>query len=261
MDRFDARVSDRAQTLQRVLKSLEKAQSKEKAEKQHKGESCIDGNVTSDADEACLQKRAFKSEMFDLKTRQRQLEFLLKARQLRLLSELQSIYPIAKITGLSGGLGGAGARRQNRRVSAFDEWLTDEQEERSDKYGDQAMRQMSISEALPTRGLSVKRSRDPRNSEQLLSIRGLILPMRDMLSHEEEQVSTALGYVAHLVHLLAKVFQIALRYETMPGGSRSRIRNCLPLKTQAEYLEYPLYWRGVSRWYMRAVCVLYYDVL
>mgnify|MGYP003332243046 CR=1 FL=1 len=94
--------------------------------------------------------------------------------------------------------------------------------------------------------LVLKRSLDSRNVEQLLSIRGLILPMKNMLSHEEEQVSTALGYVAHLVHLLAKVFQVALRYQIVPGGSRSRIRNCLPLKTQAEFLEYPLYWRGVS---------------
>jgi hypothetical protein len=193
--------------------------------------------------------------MLDLRARRRQLGFLLNARQLRLLSELQSIYPIAKITGISGGLSGGDAGRHNRRVSAFDEWLTGEQEVRSDKHADQASRQMPISEAPPTRGLSAKRSRDPRNSEQLLSIRGLILPMRDMLSHEEEQVSTALGYVAHLVHLLAKVFQIALRYEMVPGGSRSRIRNCLPLKTQAEYLEYPLYWRGVSRCCLFVVCL------
>ena len=123
-------------------------------------------------------------------------------------------------------------------MSAFNERLTDEQDTRHEKLLGQASQDMMMTETMSTRGLNTKRSRDPRNSEQLFSIRGLILPMRDMLSHEEEQVSTALGYVAHLVHLLAKVFQVTLRYQMLPGGSRSRIRNYLPLKIHAGHSEY-----------------------
>jgi hypothetical protein len=59
------------------------------------------------------------------------------------------------------------------------------------------------------------------------------------------QISTALGYTGHLVHLLSKILQVTLRYEIIPGGSRSHIRDHLPSKTTAFSNVYPLYWRGV----------------
>lgn len=58
-----------------------------------------------------------------------------------------------------------------------------------------------------------------------------------------------------MVHLLSKILQVTLRYEILPGGSRSHIRNHLPERTTAFSDVYPLYWRGVSnnrfKWAMK----------
>ena len=224
--RFDALVSDRAQTLQSVLKSLEEV----------RGSQLAGAQVTPEGNEH--ENKKIQDEGFNLRARQRQLSFLVNARQVKLMSELHKIYPIAKLSGGSTAPLVAGGARRVRRVSAFKEKIVDDQV--STVHGQSGQ---TIS---AKRGPNAKRNRNQRITNQLLSIRGLILPMRDMLSHEEEQVSTALGYVAHLVHLLSKIFQIVLRYEMVPGGSRSRIRDYLPSKTQADYLEYPLFWRGVS---------------
>ena len=109
-DRFDARVSDRAQTLQRVLKSLEKM----RANKYSAGEDNDAAGALASPECTQLPKANCESEIFNLETRKRQLELILNARQLRLLSELQSIYPISKITGMTGGLSSGSVARQIR---------------------------------------------------------------------------------------------------------------------------------------------------
>jgi|TARA_B100000780_G_C21108319_1_gene447709 hypothetical protein len=70
-----------------------------------------------------------------------------------------------------------------------------------------------------------------------------------------------LGYIGHLVHLLSKILQVTLRYEIIPGGSRSHIRDHLPHKKTAFSTVYPLYWRGVhANKFKFAMTLLQYNI-
>ena len=51
------------------------------------------------------------------------------------------------------------------------------------------------------------------------TIRGLELPA-DLYSMDDERISSALGYTAHLVCMLAKYLQIPLRYQVIYNASR-----------------------------------------
>ena len=94
--------------------------------------------------------------------------------------------------------------------------------------------------------------------EHIYSIRGLQLPGKDLRSYEEDQISTALGYICHLVLLLSDFFDINLRYEPVHRGSRSFIRDNFAANhispttttntnTVAINMDYPLFWSGVDR--------------
>uniref|UniRef100_A0A7S1XLF7 Uncharacterized protein n=1 Tax=Phaeomonas parva TaxID=124430 RepID=A0A7S1XLF7_9STRA len=107
-------------------------------------------------------------------------QFLLEARQTRLLAELQSIYPLQLLP--------------NR------EW----------------------------------------------AIRGLELP-REMLSKDDEHVSSALGYTAHLVLMLSKYLGVPLRYQILFYSSRSAIRDEVRDGANASNNTYYLFRRGVER--------------
>eukprot|EP00753_Platysulcus_tardus_P006766 PLAT14553.1.p1 GENE.PLAT14553.1~~PLAT14553.1.p1 ORF type:complete len:427 (+),score=150.18 PLAT14553.1:5-1285(+) len=78
--------------------------------------------------------------------------------------------------------------------------------------------------------------------EGVFTIRGLLLPESDLAAHEEEQMSTALGYVCHLVFMLSKYLQVPLRYSLLHAASRSSVRDEV-----LGHSGYPLYWRGVER--------------
>lgn len=72
------------------------------------------------------------------------------------------------------------------------------------------------------------------------TIRGIALPDRDLTSLPEEQVSTALGYCAHLVALVSKYALVPLRYRPTHAASRSTMRD----EAVAAGREFPLYWKG-----------------
>lgn len=115
-------------------------------------------------------------------------KFMLEARQLKLMSELQSIYPIE---------------------------------------------QLDV------------------NSEY--AIRGIELP-KDLSQRDDEVIAAGLGYVVHLLILLAKYLEVPLRYQLIYQASRSMIRDPissggLPSSTSISGggLVLPLYRRNVDR--------------
>mmetsp|Transcript_9147 Transcript_9147/g.13789 ORF Transcript_9147/g.13789 Transcript_9147/m.13789 type:complete len:478 (-) Transcript_9147:153-1586(-) len=76
------------------------------------------------------------------------------------------------------------------------------------------------------------------------TIRGIELPMViDTSLKDDEQVSTALGYIVHLLLLASKYLQVPLRYEVIYQSSRSMIRDTVT----GRGLAYPLFKRGVER--------------
>jgi hypothetical protein len=51
--------------------------------------------------------------------------------------------------------------------------------------------------------------------------------------HDEEQrVAAALGYVAHMVHLLSQYLDVPLRFPLLPRSSRSQVVDPAPLQQQ-----------------------------
>ncbi len=212
--------------------------------------------------EARFQKE-FKEEEERLLREQRRAEFQLYARQLKLVAELQRIYPIVRVMHDAGDVGAAPsspnrARNHNRRVSAFDERLTEGMDLAGHNDRPRSGGSRLEPEMVPVRQRR-KRRGTARQPQQRLYIRGLNLPMTNIMNHDEAQITSALGYVARLVKLMAAVFGVTLRYKLVPGGSRSHIRDHLPIRSPANegkdadgemkpYFEYPLYWRGVSHW-------------
>ena len=80
------------------------------------------------------------------------------------------------------------------------------------------------------------------------AIRGLDLPY-NYEAKDDEVVSSALGYVTHLMLMLSKYLQIPLRYQLVYSASRSAVRDRVapgrdtPSPTSNIY---PLYRRGVD---------------
>ncbi|ETI45519.1 hypothetical protein, variant 1 [Phytophthora nicotianae CJ01A1] len=78
------------------------------------------------------------------------------------------------------------------------------------------------------------------------SIRGIRIANSDFTGggrNDEEMISTALGYIAHLVFMLSKYLQVNLRYRVVPYSSRSFLKD----EINDPQGEYPLYRRGVER--------------
>jgi len=82
------------------------------------------------------------------------------------------------------------------------------------------------------------------NSERPFSILGFALPNSDFSGYEEEQVSTALGFVCHAAFMISNYLEIPLRYTMIPMGSRSVIRDDISQQVSPKF---PLYSRGVDR--------------
>lgn len=61
------------------------------------------------------------------------------------------------------------------------------------------------------------------NAQQVLTISGMHLPSSDSMA-TDETAATALGYVAHCVQLLSRVWGIPVRYAVYPIASRSYIK-------------------------------------
>lgn len=78
------------------------------------------------------------------------------------------------------------------------------------------------------------------------SIRGIRIANSDLTGGgktDEEMISTALGYIAHLVFMLSKYLQVNLRYRVVPYSSRSFLKD----EINDPQGEYPLYKKGVER--------------
>lgn len=89
------------------------------------------------------------------------------------------------------------------------------------------------------------------------TIRGIALPDRDLHLLGDEQVPTALGYVAHLVSLLGKYLGVPLRYYPHFMASRSVMRD----EVISGATEYPLYYtRTEQSAFFLAVLMLQRDV-
>ncbi|OCK74919.1 UV radiation resistance-associated gene protein [Lepidopterella palustris CBS 459.81] len=78
------------------------------------------------------------------------------------------------------------------------------------------------------------------------TIRGLPLPNSEFDDVDEVVVSAALGYVAHVVHLLSPYLSVALPYPVKPHGSTSVIEDPISMTTGPR--TYPLYMKGVIRY-------------
>ncbi|KAG6623991.1 UV radiation resistance-associated protein [Phytophthora cinnamomi] len=78
------------------------------------------------------------------------------------------------------------------------------------------------------------------------SIRGIRIANSDLSGGgrtDEEMISTALGYIAHLVFMLSKYLQVNLRYRVVPYSSRSFLKD----EINDPQGEYPLYKKGAEK--------------
>jgi len=75
-------------------------------------------------------------------------------------------------------------------------------------------------------------------------IRDIRIPTTNVLAEDEENISSALGYVCHILILLSKYLEIPLRYRIHYRASRSYISDEIsPIGSN----QYPLYFRGVDK--------------
>lgn len=88
---------------------------------------------------------------------------------------------------------------------------------------------------------------EPVPEETLLfQIRGVVLPSTSEYKQDEDTTSTALGFTAHLVHLLAFYLGVPLRYPVFPMSSRSTIRD--PISVIEGTRKFPLFSKGVDKY-------------
>ncbi|XP_046853640.1 UV radiation resistance-associated protein-like [Xenia sp. Carnegie-2017] len=87
-----------------------------------------------------------------------------------------------------------------------------------------------------------------KNEEMILC--GLPLPNTqspEFNGVNEETISSALGYVNHLLSMIARYFQIPLRYPAINKGSRSTIFDFVNEKLPDKEREFPLFVKGKER--------------
>ena len=98
---------------------------------------------------------------------------------------------------------------------------------------------------------------EDKNGARVFLIRGIALPDTNVYSHVEEQIATALGYVAHLVFMISKYLEIPLRYRLIHHASRSFVRDAISSASGGRGMNYPLFWKGGRREdFERAVSLL-----
>lgn len=68
---------------------------------------------------------------------------------------------------------------------------------------------------------------EPVRSTGKYAIRGLELPAFDCSAREEEHLTTALGYLVHLLLLLSKYLDVPLRYQLLYFSSRSLVKDAV----------------------------------
>jgi hypothetical protein len=102
------------------------------------------------------------------------------------------------------------------------------------------------------------RAPNKTKKRKFFTIRSAPLPITNLTSYDEEVISTALGYVAHMVFLLAKYVPVKLRYKIIFQGSRSMICDEYNFARQknSEDATFPLYYRNVDEKRFEFACVL-----
>ncbi|EGG16123.1 hypothetical protein DFA_09795 [Cavenderia fasciculata] len=83
-----------------------------------------------------------------------------------------------------------------------------------------------------------------QQGNKVLNINGLPLPNSDFNGFDEENISTALGYVCHILHLASRYLDIPLRYPMTPMASRSFIKDEISHHSSSKF---PLYSKGVEK--------------
>lgn len=78
-------------------------------------------------------------------------------------------------------------------------------------------------------------------SDRTLMIRQLPIPLNNLTGCEDEHISTALGYVAHMVCMLSKYLEVPLRYRIIYLSSRSAVSDDVHSFSQC-----PLFFRNGS---------------
>mmetsp|Transcript_17075 Transcript_17075/g.28515 ORF Transcript_17075/g.28515 Transcript_17075/m.28515 type:complete len:512 (-) Transcript_17075:159-1694(-) len=137
-------------------------------------------------------------------------KFLLDARRLKLFGQLSTIYPITKVL-----------------------------KDTNDRTSNSSMVRSSVNNSMsPSTGSSAD------GDEDRFAIRGVELPMViDNSLKDDEQISTALGYIVHILLLTSKYLQVSLRYDVIYSSSRSMIRDAVLGRGST----LPLFKRGVER--------------
>ncbi len=78
------------------------------------------------------------------------------------------------------------------------------------------------------------------------TIAGIRLPNSEFAGCDQEQIATALGYVCHVVNVVARWLGITLTYDTIPMSSRSIVKDDISVQGSGSS-KFPLYARGVDR--------------
>ena len=211
---YEGVVEARAQHVQTIASQLQN-----KNKKTGRGEG---GGGGGDADSGDLHN-VQKAQVLHLESTLVRLEFILRARQLKLMYELTTIYPIERIQleasghatayrnqrGTSGSSsskndsnksghksGGGGGQNSVRRhrTSAFEDDLVDKVQSKNEGDLNLLIPHRLAPEIVQSRSLSKtakKKKRDTNSSSnQVMSIRGLVLPQfGDITTSEEEKVS------------------------------------------------------------------------
>jgi len=89
------------------------------------------------------------------------------------------------------------------------------------------------------------------SASQHWTLRTIPLPNVQLASFDEETVSTALGYVAHLVFLVAKYLDVPLRYRIVYRASRSLI--CDDVQ---HFVQFPLFYSKVDQKHFECAVML-----
>ncbi|XP_054285194.1 UV radiation resistance-associated protein-like [Macrosteles quadrilineatus] len=80
------------------------------------------------------------------------------------------------------------------------------------------------------------------------AICGVHLPnSEDFAGHDEIMISVALGFVAHLVQMIAYFLHVPLRYSIVHAGSRSKIIDHITDKIPDKEREFPLFSKGKDK--------------
>ncbi|XP_065644380.1 UV radiation resistance-associated protein isoform X5 [Hydra vulgaris] len=84
------------------------------------------------------------------------------------------------------------------------------------------------------------------------AICGVRLPnSEDFNGEDETMLAVAVGYVAHLVYMMAKFTELPLRYSICPMGSRSSVQDLLTDKLTDKEREFPLFSKGKDKFQFR----------